>query len=82
MASPKVILAGVALVAGAALWYLFRPEALIIDRRVNEPLLAMAESTAAMLVQAVQRQLRRRSARAGGVVISSALAGGGGPAER
>lgn len=48
MATRKSILIGTALVAGAALWYLFRPEALVVDRTVSEPFPAMAQSAPAM----------------------------------
>lgn len=39
----RSVLIGVAVLAGAALWYLFRPDALLVDRKVNEAFPAMAE---------------------------------------
>jgi len=52
MTTRKSLLVGTAVVAAAALWYLFRPDALVISKTVNEPLPAaehamspMAEST-------------------------------------
>jgi len=42
------MLIGTAVVAGAALWYLFRPDALVISKTVNEPLPAPAPSMSAM----------------------------------
>lgn len=42
------ILVGTAIVTVAALWYLFRPEALVVDRTVSEPFPAMAQSAPAM----------------------------------
>ena len=38
MTTRKSILVGTAVVAAAALWYLFRPDALVISKTVNEPL--------------------------------------------
>src|SRR5689334_984452 len=38
MTTRKSLLVGTAVVAGAALWYLFRPDALVISKTVNEPL--------------------------------------------
>src|SRR6266699_1887886 len=37
MTTRRSILIGTAVVAGAALWYLFRPDALVISKTVNEP---------------------------------------------
>ena len=37
MTTRKSLLIGAALVAGAVVWYLFRPEALIVNRTVSEP---------------------------------------------
>ena len=48
MTTRRSILIGTAVVAGAVLWYLFRPEALIVDRTVNEPLPVAAHSMSAM----------------------------------
>jgi hypothetical protein len=48
MPTRKTILVGTALVAGAVLWYLFRPDALIIDRNVNESFPAAARAAPAM----------------------------------
>lgn len=44
MTTRRSILIGTAVVAGAALWYLFRPERLFIDTTVNESFPATAES--------------------------------------
>ena len=38
MTTRRSILIGTAAVAGAALWYLFRPDALVISKTVSEPL--------------------------------------------
>jgi len=40
MTTRRSILIGTAAVAGAALWYLFRPDALVISKTVSEPLAA------------------------------------------
>ncbi len=40
MTTRRSILIGTAAVAGAALWYLFRPDALVISKTVSEPLVA------------------------------------------
>src|SRR6266576_870967 len=37
MTKRRSILVGLAIVAGGLLWYLFRPDALIISKTVNEP---------------------------------------------
>ncbi len=37
MSSTTSILIGIALVAGGLLWYLFRPDALVINKKANEP---------------------------------------------
>jgi len=47
MTTRKSILVGTAVVAAAALWYLFRPDALVISRTVNEPLPAAEHSMSA-----------------------------------
>jgi hypothetical protein len=44
----RSILIGTAVAAGAVLWYLFRPEALIVDGTVNESLPVAEHSTSAM----------------------------------
>lgn len=51
MTSYKSILVGTAFAAGAVLWYLFRPETLIVDRTVNEPL-PMAEHSQPAMAEA------------------------------
>src|SRR3989441_13343033 len=48
MTTRRSILLGSAIVAGAALWYLFRPEALIIDKAVSEPLPAAEHAMSSM----------------------------------
>ena len=48
MITRRSMLIGTAGVAGAVLWYLFRPEALIVDRTVNEPLPVAEHSMSAM----------------------------------
>lgn len=48
MTTRRSILIGTAVAAGAVLWYLFRPEALIVDRTVNESLPVAEHSTSAM----------------------------------
>ena len=48
MTTRRSILFGSAIVAGAALWYLFRPEALIIDKAVSEPLPAAEHAMSSM----------------------------------
>src|SRR2546422_4021956 len=47
MTTHKSILVGTAVVAAAALWYLFRPDALVISKTVNEPLPAAEHSMSA-----------------------------------
>ena len=47
MTTRKSILVGTAVVAAAALWYLFRPDALVISKTVNEPLPAAEHSVSA-----------------------------------
>ena len=47
MTTRKSILVGTAVVAAAALWYLFRPDALVISKTVNEPLPAAEHSMSA-----------------------------------
>ncbi|MGH7520029.1 MAG: DM13 domain-containing protein [Gemmatimonadales bacterium] len=44
MSKRRSILVGTTLVAGGLLWYLFRPDALVISKTVNEPFPAMQES--------------------------------------
>ena len=48
MTTRRSMIIGTAGVAGAVLWYLFRPEALIVDRTVNEPLPVAEHSMSAM----------------------------------
>ena len=48
MAKRRSILIGTALVAGAALWYLFRPDALVISKTVNESFPVAEASAPAM----------------------------------
>lgn len=48
MTTRKSILVGTAVVAAAALWYLFRPDALVVSKTVNEPLSAAEHSMSAM----------------------------------
>jgi hypothetical protein len=48
MPTRRSILVGTAIVAGTVLWYLFRPEALSLDRIVNEPLPVAEHSISAM----------------------------------
>jgi len=47
MTARKSLLVGTAVVAAAALWYLFRPDALVISKTVNEPLPAAQHSMSA-----------------------------------
>jgi len=47
MTTRKSILVCTAVVAAAALWYLFRPDALVISKTVNEPLPAAEHSMSA-----------------------------------
>src|SRR3989442_5729016 len=47
MTTRTSILVGTAVVAAAALWYLFRPDALVISKTVNEPLPAAEHSMSA-----------------------------------
>ncbi len=47
MTTRKSILVGTVVVAAAALWYLFRPDALVISKTVNEPLPAAEHSMSA-----------------------------------
>ena len=44
MTTRKSLLVGTAVVAAAALWYLFRPDALVITKTVNEPLPAAEQA--------------------------------------
>jgi Electron transfer DM13 len=48
MTARKSILIGTVVVVGGVLWYLFRPEALIVNKTVNEALPAAEHSMAAM----------------------------------
>lgn len=48
MSKRRSILMSTALVAGGLLWYLFRPDALVISKTVNEPFPAAQESESAM----------------------------------
>ncbi len=48
MTTRKSLLVGTAAVAAAAMWYLFRPDALVISKTVNEPLPAAEHSMSAM----------------------------------
>jgi hypothetical protein len=48
MTTRKSLLVGTAVVAAAALWYLFRPDALVISTTVNEPLPSAEHSMSAM----------------------------------
>ena len=48
MTTRRSLLVGTAVVAAAALWYLFRPDALVISKTVNEPLPGAAHSMAPM----------------------------------
>lgn len=48
MTTRTSILSGTAIVAAGALWYLFRPEALIVNKRVNEPFPAVAHAMSPM----------------------------------
>jgi hypothetical protein len=48
MTTRKSLLVGTAVVAAAALWYLFRPDALVISKTVNEPLPAAEHPISAM----------------------------------
>jgi len=47
MTKRRSILVGVAIVAGGLLWYLFRPDALVISKTISEPFPA-AEQTSSM----------------------------------
>ena len=48
MTTRRSILIGTAVVVGAALWYLFRPDALVISKTVNEPFPAAEHATSSM----------------------------------
>jgi hypothetical protein len=48
MRTRRILLVGTAIVAGAVLWYLFRPETLVVNRTVNEPLPMAAPTMSAM----------------------------------
>ena len=48
MTTRRSILIGTAVVAGAALWYLFRPDALVISKTVNEPFPAAEHAMSSM----------------------------------
>ena len=52
MTTRKSVLVATAAVAAAALWYLFRPDALVISKTVNEPLPAAEHSMSAMAADA------------------------------
>jgi len=47
MSTTTSILIGVALVAGGVLWYLFRPDALVLNKTVNEPFPGAGQSSLA-----------------------------------
>ena len=48
MSTRRSLLIGAAIVAGGVLWYLFRPDALVISKTVHEPFPAMQESGSSM----------------------------------
>jgi hypothetical protein len=48
MSTRRPLLIGTAIVAGGLLWYLFRPDALVISKTVHEPFPAMQESGSRM----------------------------------
>jgi hypothetical protein len=48
MATRRSILGGTVVVAVGVLWYLFRPDALIVNKRVNEPFPAVAHAMSSM----------------------------------
>ena len=48
MSTRRSLLIGTAIVAGGVLWYLFRPDALVISKTVHEPFPAMQESGSSM----------------------------------
>src|SRR5437899_6927106 len=48
MTKRRSILVGLAIVAGGLLWYLFRPDALIISKTVNEPFPDSAQAMSSM----------------------------------
>ena len=48
MSKRRSILVSTALVAGGLLWYLFRPDALVISKTVNEPFPGVEESASSM----------------------------------
>ncbi len=49
MSTRRPLLIGTAIVAGGLLWYLFRPDALVISKTVHEPFPAMQESGSRMV---------------------------------
>ncbi len=53
MTTRKSLLVATAAVTAAALWYLFRPDALVISKTVNEPLPAAEHSMSAMASSAM-----------------------------
>ncbi len=53
MTTRKSLLVATAAVTAAALWYLFRPDALVISKTVNEPLPAAEHSMSAMAPSAM-----------------------------
>ena len=55
MTKRRSILVSVAVVAGGLLWYLFRPDALVISKTVNEPLPAAEESGSMMHESSMQQ---------------------------
>ena len=48
MSTRRSLLIGAAIVAGGVLWYLFRPDALVISKTVHEPFPAIQESGSSM----------------------------------
>ena len=48
MSTRRPLLIGTAIVAGGLMWYLFRPDALVISKTVHEPFPAMQESGSRM----------------------------------
>src|SRR5438445_603616 len=57
MTTRKSILVGTAVVAAAALWYLFRPDALVISKTVNQPLPAAEHSMSSAMAAEQPRKL-------------------------
>ena len=72
MSRRRSILISSAVVAGGLLWYLFRPDALVISKTVNEPFPAVGESASAMRESSMGSSMAQSSEMAHSSMANSA----------